>query len=128
LSIPGFPDQDQPPADAQQELAAHQSALVSLSETLEAAQAAIERGDVVDLSGLDAALAERCQAILRLDPALARQTLLPALDRLSERLETLEAALRRQGPAQGLEPTPATRRVQAAEVYGRSRPPRSGTP
>lgn len=102
----------QPPAGIE----AVSQTLQELLKLIEASLSLLDRGDFVDLFGLDQELAPVLEAIARMPEADAR-SLLPALETVQRGLDALEAGLRR-GQAFGLG-EPGTRRIRAVAAYSR---------
>ena len=97
--------------------------IAAVAAALDEARALAEAGAPIDLSGMDARVAELCAAAqANTDKALLAdlESLIAALDALAEALarqqETMAAA------AEG-RPDPHTARQRAAAAYGRGAPP-----
>ncbi len=85
------------------------AAIAEITQAVTAAQRALAEGTLVDLKGLDRAVAHACAAA-QAAPAADRPALVADLAALTQGLDRLTADLVRQGEA--------VRRCRAASAYG----------
>jgi hypothetical protein len=94
--------------------------LAGLTNAIDDAIAAIERGETVELEGLDAEVETVCTAAAAA-PAGVRDATAGLLELMIDRLEVLANALRAQFEEEPPEPEPetdASRRARAKQAYG----------
>lgn len=92
------------------------AALDALRDLLARSAEAVRRGDMMDLSGLDAEVKLALDAATALPPAQAR-ALLPALDAVLAALDALEGDLKAVQGVANPAPETASRRIRAAAAY-----------